>query len=341
MAIATTAALVGLGIAGGTKLAGSIIGSKAAKGAAETQSNTAAEVANLAQNSAATAAAGVDEAAKTAANSAYETAGQVDQTLAGIPDEVKAYLGQYLDLGKVGAEGIKGLLAPGGDLNAKFKFDPANIENTPGYQFTFSQGMEAIKRAASAQGKSLGGGTLKSLALYGQDAAKTVYDAEFRRDLDTFNANQRGTQLKLSGLLDATRMGQSAATDVGNTIEATRVAQASNRTNAARYGQEVGRDAARYRGNTSLDAARIAADAMSSGAAARAAGQVGSANAWSAGLSGIGEDVAGYMSYRDLLRPRVAAATPATIPSYADLGVPSYKVAAPTVNWAPGSEYFE
>lgn len=301
MAIGTALALTGLGIAAAGSVASSAIGAHAAGSAADKQAKAATEAGNLAQSSAATAAGGVDDAAKSATNSVYQTAGTVDDLLAKIPDTVKKQLAPYLHLGESGASGLEDLLAKGGPLDQKFAFDPKNIENTPGYQFTFNQGMEAIKRAASAQGKSLGGGTLKSLALYGEDAAKTVYGQEFQRSLDTFNTNRQSTALRLSGLLDTTRMGQSSATDVANTDEAIGVAQAANRTNAARYGADVGLNAAKYRGDTGMDAARIAGGAKESAAAAQAAGTVGAANAWSSGLSGVANDVGSFLTFKDLL----------------------------------------
>lgn len=339
MSIGTTAAVVGASIIGGTSLAGGIIGSHAAGSAADKQAKAATEAGNLAQSSATTAAGGVDDAAKSATNSVYQTAGTVDDLLAKIPDTVKKQLAPYLHLGESGASGLEDLLAKGGPLDQKFSFDPKNIENTPGYQFTFNQGMEAIKRAASAQGKSLGGGTLKSLALYGEDAAKTVYGQEFQRSLDTFNANKDATRIKLSGLLDTTRMGEQAATDVGNTEEAIGVAQGVNRTNAARYGADVGLNAAKYRGDTGLEAARIAAGAKESAAAASAAGTVGAANAWSNGISNIGGDVGSYLTYKSLLNPRVQAGpAPSYVPSYYDLSTGKVPLGPPPdVNWAPGS----
>lgn len=322
MAIGTALAITGLALAAGTSVASGIIGSKAAGKAADTQAQAAADVSQLAQDSAATAASGVD-AATVAAN----------EKLAGLPEEVKQILAPYLDLGNTGTEGLKKILGPGGDLDKQFAFNPDDLTKTPGYQFTLSQGMEAIKRSAAAQGKSLGGGTLKSLTKYGEGVASTTYGQEFQRALDTFNANQKGTALKLSGLLDTTRIGQSSATDVGNTVQASEVGQAGNLINDATYA-----------GNTKLQAAAISGGAKESGAAAQAAGTIGSANAWSSALGSIGNDALSFLTYKNLIAPKVGAGAPPLQSYYSMYGTNAYDpltpvkaMPAPPVTYAPGA----
>lgn len=292
MSVGTTALVVGASILGGSAIASGVIGSKSAHSAADKQSEAAKDVEHLATDSAATAADTVD-AATIKANEKY----------AALPDEVKQLLAPYLDLGTSGAKGLKDLLGPGGDLDKQFAFTPGDLTKTPGYQFTLSQGMEAIKRAASAQGKSLGGGTLKSLAKYGEGVASTTYGDEFKRALDTFTTNRDTSKLKLGALLDTTNIGQRSAGELVDTTQASELGQAGNLLSAARY-----------RGDTGLRAADIASGARSSSAAAQAAGDVGAANAWTSSLGSIGNDALTFLSLKSLARRPVA--TPQSTSSY-------------------------
>lgn len=281
MGFATSAALIGLGIGAAAKTTGAVLQSKAAKSGAEGQAEAATKAGQIATEASEKAASGFDEATL-----------EANRRLEGLPPKLREALAPYLGLGESGATKLSDLIS-GGDLDQKFKFEPKDLTETPGYKFTLDQGMEAMKRAASAQGKSLGGGTLKSLLKYGQGVASTTYGAEFDRAMDTFRANREATSLKLSGLLSATRMGQDSASEYGRVVSASEVGQAENI-----------RRAAQYRGDTGMDAARILAGATTDAAAARAAGKVGSANAWNAALGGIGDDVGGYLAFRDFMKPR-------------------------------------
>ena len=72
------------------------------------------------------------------------------------------------------------------------------LDQTPGYQFRFKEGMDAIERSAAAKGTLLTGGVMKELASFGQGLASTEYDNEFNR------------QMGLAGL------GFNAASNAGN-----------------------------------------------------------------------------------------------------------------------------
>lgn len=290
-----TGALIGLGIGAASSVASSAVASHAAGKAADTQSKAADDVSTLAQNSAATAANTVDDATT-----------KVNDQLAGLPDAVKQYLAPYLGLGDTGTTGLKDLLT-GGDLNQKFAFNPQDLQNTPGYKFTLDQGMQSIQRAASAQGKSLGGGTLKSLLKYGEGVAQTTYGNEFDRAAKTFDLNQGATKTKLGALLDATKVGQNSATDLGNVLQATEITRAGNTL-----------DAAKYRGNTGLDAAHITAEALYGKANSQAAATVASGNAWGGALNSIGNNIGSYLTLKDLLKPPNPTASPGYNPINTD-----------------------
>ncbi|MEI6088673.1 MAG: hypothetical protein WCR66_13860 [Bacteroidota bacterium] len=129
-------------------------------------------------------------------------------------------------------------------------FTMADYQQDPGYQFRLSEGQKALDRASAAGGKYFSGGAIKGLTDYNQNSASNEYQNAYNR----YNTNQTNTYNRLAGVSGA---GQTAANNLGTT------------------GQE----------NTN----QISAGLTGIGNA-QAAGQVGSANAWSTGLSNIGNN---------------------------------------------------
>lgn len=118
--------------------------------------------------------------------------------------------------------------------------------NTPGYQFTQQQGIDAIDRSAAAHGSLGTGGTLKNIQAYGTGLADQIYNDVFSRAL-------QGQTTNFNELMGVANLGENATQNV----------------NAA--------------GN---QAAVNVGSLMTQQGNATAAGQVGSANAWSNGISG-------------------------------------------------------
>lgn len=63
----------------------------------------------------------------------------------------------------------------GGRLNQLLS-NPSSIEQDPGYQFQYNQGLNAVNRTAAAKGMLGSGNRLYDLLNYGQDRAKTSYN---------------------------------------------------------------------------------------------------------------------------------------------------------------------
>lgn len=59
----------------------------------------------------------------------------------------------------------------------------------PGYDARMKEGMKALQRSAAAKGTLLTGGTAKALQEYGQDYASNEYDKVFGRDLASYGTN--------------------------------------------------------------------------------------------------------------------------------------------------------
>lgn len=259
-----TSALIGAG----TSTAGAVIGSRAAKGAAQTQAAAAEEIRQQAQQAATTATGEVNQATTNA-----------NQTLTAAQEQRLAAIKPYIDAGMVSLKDLGTLLSDSGPLGEgnKFSFKASDWQNNPGYEFIRQQGEQAAKRQAAASGTLFTGGTLKALSRFNTGLANTHLDSAFQRALQEYQVNRQNTLARVQGLQGLTGLGYNATQTQDNVIGDT------SRTIAA---NEIARG--RYAGDVGLDASRIAAEAISGRANAEAAGRVGSANAWTAGLAGVG-----------------------------------------------------
>ena len=130
-----------------------------------------------------------------------------------------------------------------------FSFKPtmAQLEQTPGYQFTLTQGLQGVQNSAAARGLGVSGAALRGAADYTTGLASNTYQQQFGNALQTYSTN-------LGRLQSQASLGENAGAQTGN----------------------IG---AQLAGN--------AGQALIGGANAGAAGTVGVANALSGGLTGI------------------------------------------------------
>lgn len=135
-------------------------------------------------------------------------------------------------------------------------FNPTmqDLESTPGYQFTLDQGLKGTQNSYAAQGLARSGAAMKGAAQYSEGLAESTYQQQFSNYL---SQNQQIYNM-LGGVVQT---GLGAA------------------TNTANMGMQAASQASNY---------------LTSGAAASAAGTIGSANALSAGIGGIGSAVQNY-----------------------------------------------
>jgi hypothetical protein len=152
-------------------------------------------------------------------------------------------------------------------------------QNDPGWQFRLDEGRKAIERSAAAKGTLLSGGTLKDLTRWGQDYASNEYDKVYNRALGEYQQaygiyqNNQGNQFnRLQGVAG------------------------------------LGQNAAAMTGNAGSGYAQNASNTITGIGNANAAGQVGAANAWSQGISNIGNQTSGMLSdwalWRIINQPR-------------------------------------
>jgi len=133
---------------------------------------------------------------------------QMQQNLAPYQAIGTSVLPQLLtSLGYQGQFGSNGQLT--GVSGQGFQFNPSNLENTPGYQFTLGQGLNAVNNQQSAMGLNNSGAQGKALANYATGLAQNTYNQQYQNALNTYQTNAS----QLGGLLN---LGQNAAAGVGN-----------------------------------------------------------------------------------------------------------------------------
>lgn len=127
-----------------------------------------------------------------------------------------------------------------------------NLGQDPGYAFRLSEGQKALDRSAAARGGLISGGALKAAQRFGQDLGSQEYQNAYNRALTGYNANVAREATGYNRLAALAGIGQTATSQIG-------AAGAANAANMGNY--------------------------LTGGAAANAAGQVGTANALTGGLS--------------------------------------------------------
>jgi len=153
--------------------------------------------------------------------------------------------------------GIGGDQAAPGYGSLAKPFGTDQFQQDPGYAFRQSEGMKALERSAAARGGLLSGGTMKGIQRFGQDLASQEYQ-------NAFNRYQVERAARLNPLQSLMGSGQSSANVMTGT--------------AGQFGQ-------------------TGANTLSNIGDIRASGYVGSANALTNALSGVGN----YFADKDTL----------------------------------------
>jgi len=137
-------------------------------------------------------------------------------------------------------------------------FGMQDFQQDPGYEFRLTEGQKAIERSAAARGGLQSGSALKAAARFGQDMGSQEYQSAFNR----YQVNRANQLNPLQSLMGA---GQSAANTLTGAAGQQGQNQAANIYNAGQ---------------------------------ARASGYVGSANALSSALQGVGQMAVQYPMYQ-------------------------------------------
>ena len=167
----------------------------------------------------------------------------------------------------------------------------AQAEATPGYQFALGQGTQAINENAAATGNLMSGNTGVALTKFGQGLAGTTYQQAYQNALNTYstnlNAAGQGVNVGLSSTGQLGQFGQASANNLANLYLGGGAQQASqlNNQGAAVAAGDIGS------ANAYSNMANGIAGAVTQGATVNALSNAGYFN------SPYGGSVGGYAAY--------------------------------------------
>lgn len=146
----------------------------------------------------------------------------------GMFNVVRNALAPYINSGAGAAGQLQSLTGtnPGGNpltaaLTKPFNPTMADLENTPGYQFTLDQGLKGVNSQLSSEGWARSGPGIKAGTQYAEDLASTTYQNQF-------NNNLAQQQQIYNMLFNQSNQGESAAAGVGNAAVSTGNSVGSN-----------------------------------------------------------------------------------------------------------------
>ena len=288
-------------ISAGSSILGGVLGSRASKKAAQTQSDQANRSAeelkgvlnqyNPAIGAAADKAAGDVTTATGAGQQEIRGAvgagqGRIDDATA----QALKFLSPYMDAGGESLQTLRQMMGDGGDLNKTFTAADMQAYD-PGYAFRMEQASKALQGSAAARGGALGGGALRSLVGLSQNLASSEFgaaEARFRgQQTDRFNRLNTLVNLGANTADRAAGYGMTGANEAASLglTGATSAADLGYRGATTAGGFQT--DAAGRMATNALNTYGNIEDLLTGGAAARAAGTVGSANAWGTALGGV------------------------------------------------------
>ena len=246
---------------------------------------------------AATAAGtGATAAADTAITGVNDAVTAGGTNLRGAVTGANDFLAPYVGAGKDALTQLSDLMKPGGELNRTPTASEV-LAQDPGYQFRMDQASKALEASAAAKGGALGGGTLGALMGLNQNLASSEYGNAFGRlEQSQTDRAARLNQLMTLGYNASNASGQNltSAEQFLASLGLTGATTAGGfGTNAAQFAGTVGMSAAEQEAANALGTQKSIADLMTGGAAAEAGGVMGSANAWSGALGGLGNAAVG------------------------------------------------
>ncbi len=143
--------------------------------------------------------------ANRASNAQRDAAAQAQQTALAMYGQTRQDLAPYRAIGGQASTELGSRL---GELTSPIIMDQAALEQTPGYQFTRTQGLKATQNAAAARGLGASGAALKGAANFATGLADQTYKTQF----DIANTNQTNAYNRLAGLINT---GENASAQTG------------------------------------------------------------------------------------------------------------------------------
>lgn len=152
--------------------------------------------------------------ATTAANAQKSAAASANALQGRMFDTTQANLSPFIQNGGIAQNKLLQMLQDPNGLLKPFNPTQADLESTPGYQFTRTQGINAVNNANSAKGWGLSGPGQKGIADYVTGLASNTYQQQYQNYWDQ-NKNIFGM------LYQPASLGESAAAGQGQIAQGT------------------------------------------------------------------------------------------------------------------------
>ena len=185
--------------------------------------------------------------------------------------------------------------------SAPGRMSQAELEETPGYQFARSQGLQSVQNSAAARGLGVSGAALKGAATFATGLADQTYQQQFAIKQQQF-ANQGslfGAQQQQFG--DALSLNQNTYNQAQGrqqmflNINTANQANSQNSFNRLTGLANMGQNASTATGTAGAAAAGASGNYLTSGANAVGAGMIAQGNATAGGYNGLANAASNYL----------------------------------------------
>ena len=151
------------------------------------------------------------KAAKQAAQAQVQSAQIAADTQTNFFNQAKNALQPYMDLGQQGASQLGNRLT---ELTGSIPvptMTQSDLEATPGYQFTLSQGLKATQNSAAARGLGASGAAMKGAATYATGLSDSTYNERFNQAQTQFQDQVTNQTNNFNRLYQTAGIGTDAA----------------------------------------------------------------------------------------------------------------------------------
>lgn len=161
---------------------------------------------------------------KSAANSQEDAANTAAQTQLQMYNQNRQDLSTYRNLGTNASNDILNALGYTSDSTGKitgtdssnplqqtFSFDSSKLDQTPGYQFNLTQGLNAANASAAARGLGVSGADVKGAQSYAEGLADNYYNNYYNQALNTYQTNYNSAANNANRLYQLVNLGENAS----------------------------------------------------------------------------------------------------------------------------------
>ena len=227
------------------------------------------------------------QAAQAAGASQVQAAQIGAQAYTNLAQQALGYIKPYTELGNVAGQQLESRLGELTSTNYNLPTAPtgnmtqADLEATPGYQFTREQGLKAVQNSAAARGLGVSGAALKGAAAFATGLSDQTYNTRFGQQVTAY-------EKALQGIEEQRAIKQDAYSRLAGLVNTGATAAGS----AANIASGVGK----VEQQTAQNIGQAQAGAATGAAAATAAGY----NVAGGAVNQAAGNVGGYLAYKSI-----------------------------------------